>query len=85
MSLMTAVLPATASVASLREAWRSDDAAARENGVVPLIFVIAIVVLLVLAASLVAAAIILCAQHHAVLDTVVALNTWTVKVVCHKI
>jgi len=82
---MTAVLPATGSVASLREAWRSGDDAARENGVIPVIIVIAIVVLLVLAASIVAAAIILCAQNHAVLDTVVNLNAWTVKVHCHKL
>ncbi|CAN5182774.1 hypothetical protein BH09ACT6_BH09ACT6_17600 [soil metagenome] len=56
----------------------------RENGVVPVIIVIAIAVLLLLASSIVAGAIVLCAQHGAVLDAIVDLGHWTVKVVCHK-
>jgi hypothetical protein len=57
----------------------------RRNDVVHIIFIIAIVVLLILAASLVAAAIVLCAQHGGVLDFVVKLDPWTVKVGCRKL
>ena len=57
----------------------------RRNDVIPIIIVIAIIVLLALAVTIVAAAVILCAQRGGVLDTVVNLDAWTVKVKCHKI
>lgn len=84
---MTIALPpaVTYADAALRTALRDRDLEPQKNNVIQFIIVIAIVVLLLLAASIVAAAIILCAQHGGVLDTVVRLDQWSVKVKCHKI
>jgi hypothetical protein len=57
----------------------------RRNNAIHIIIVIAIIVLLAIAASLVTAAIILCAQRGGVLNFVVQLNPWQVKVDCVKL
>lgn len=57
----------------------------KRNSVVHFIIIIAIVVLLLLAAALVTAAIILCAQRGGVLEFIVKLDPWTVKVGCKKL
>lgn len=57
----------------------------KRNNVVHIIIIIAIIVLLLLAAALVTAAIILCAQHGGVLEFVVKLDPWYVKVGCKKL
>ena len=83
--IATCEIPAPPNILRLRKAWRERESETRENGIVPFIIVVAIVVLLLLAATIVAAGIILCAQRGGVLDGVVSLNSWTVKILCHKL
>ncbi|MFJ3380025.1 hypothetical protein [Curtobacterium sp. NPDC090217] len=52
---------------------------------IPIILVVAIVVLLALGATIVIGAVALCAANGGVLDSVVSLSDWTVKVTCHKL
>lgn len=81
-----AALASASALIGARSAAAFDRAAElRRNNVIHIIFIIAIAVLLLLAASLVAAAIILCAQHGGVLNFLVKLDPWTVKVDCVKL
>lgn len=83
---MTALLPhATAARLSLTDAWRSSHPAVRTNSVIPIIIVVAIVVLLALGATVVIGAVALCAANGGVLDSVVNLSSWEVRVTCHKL
>ncbi len=83
---MTALSPsAYAAQVSLINAWRSAHPAVRSNGVIPITLVVAIVVLLALGATIVIGAVALCAANGGVLDSVVSLSDWTVKVTCHKL
>lgn len=69
----------------LMNAWRSADPAVRENSVIPVILVVAVIVLLALGATVVIGAVALCAAHGGVLNSVVSLSQWTVRVTCHKL
>jgi hypothetical protein len=84
MSSAILTMPATGGL-SLREAWDVARTSTRSNAIVPVILVVAIVVLLALAVTVVAGAVIMCASHGAVLDAVVTLSKWQVKLKCHKL
>jgi hypothetical protein len=84
MSSPALTIPSTGGL-SLREAWVIARSTTRSNAVIPVIIVVAIVVLLALAVTVVAGAVIMCAAQGAVLDAVVTLSTWQVKLKCHKL
>ncbi|MFZ7087515.1 hypothetical protein [Curtobacterium sp. RRHDQ10] len=84
---MTVLVPAVprSGGLSLRQAWAVARGSTRTNSVVPVIIVVAIVVLLALAVTVVAGAVVMCASRGAVLDAVVSLSAWQVKLSCHKL
>lgn len=69
----------------LMNAWGAHDPGVRVNNIIPIIIVVAIVVLLALGATIVIGAVALCAANGGVLDSVVNLSQWTVRVTCHKL
>lgn len=83
---MTTLTPhANSARQQLMNAWRSHDSSIRVNDIIPIILVVAIVVLLALGATIVIGAVALCAANGGVLDSVVNLSQWTVRVTCHKL
>jgi hypothetical protein len=84
MSTAILTVPASGGL-SLREAWDVARSRTRSNAIIPVIIVVAIVVLLALAVTVVAGAVVMCASHGAVLDAVVSLSAWEVKLKCHKL
>lgn len=58
---------------------------ARRNDAGHFFIVIAVILLLAIAATVVAAAIILCANAGGVLNTVISLDPWTVKIDCVRL
>jgi hypothetical protein len=83
MSIPTLSVPGMGGL-SIRQAHAIARSTTRSNAIIPVIIVVAIVVLLALAVTVVAGAVIMCATQGAVLDAVVNLSAWEVKLKCHK-